>query len=487
MGRRIIFPILCLLAFVEFSSGQEKNETKAKAFAAPTGTNALEVEGSDKAFFKVGPTRDGVTRAIADEVSPGVVFQFSPDAPNDFPAYDDNFVSPNKENEIFIPPIYKTDAEKEKDKEKEGQKKAKTTTPPPVVTTRRTNRPPPQAPRTLGTQPPPQFIPTRAPPPAPVPQQPSRPQVSSFQPVQTQTPPVQQTFTPPFRQPVQQTHQQQFVPQLPAQPFRPQQPRIPQQPAQGTQSPRPLRPFRTNNRRPFRPSAPRPSDPTGIRTGTCPFTIFYKSDPATQFDAFQAYTHFAVVVSVDQCARTCHEFNCFMAFFDPINRHCQFNVGNRGSQSCPTYPNPLLRNNVPLSAVPLRISCITCQRSRESSFHSPKETIITSTSASAEVHEYSSTEKVDSPETSESTGSELIKLQMHQLLPSEVSKELDGQTPHPSSYEIVNSTEDEPSDLTTPGSTKRVSKKILHKTTGITTTFQRIAAAEKVLESSEFA
>ena len=47
MKRRILLPILCLLTFIQVSVGQ----TKAKAFAAPTGPNALEVEGTDKTFF----------------------------------------------------------------------------------------------------------------------------------------------------------------------------------------------------------------------------------------------------------------------------------------------------------------------------------------------------------------------------------------------------------------------------------------------------
>jgi hypothetical protein len=42
----------------------------------------------------------------------------------------------------------------------------------------------------------------------------------------------------------------------------------------------------------------------------CRNTIFYTPQPVTAFDVQRIYTHFAMVVSVDQCARTCHEFNC---------------------------------------------------------------------------------------------------------------------------------------------------------------------------------
>uniref|UniRef100_A0AC34FVT1 Apple domain-containing protein n=1 Tax=Panagrolaimus sp. ES5 TaxID=591445 RepID=A0AC34FVT1_9BILA len=559
---------------------QEEGAERPKAFAAPTGLNALDIDGTDKAFFKIGPTRDGITRAIADEVSPRIKLEFPPNSPNDSPAYDDNLVEATGEEDLFIPSIYRNETEKEKEekktttttrapqtttqrrvtfgreplaptfntprpsvpqppvrlppavqtfeigptrdgitraiadevspriklefppnspndspayddnlveatgeedlfipsiyrneteKEKEEKKTTTTTRAPQTTTQRRvtfgreplaptfnTPRPPvPQPPVRLppavqtfgGPQPPPRVPlppapqqtrtpppvfqtrpppppvpqPTRPPPPPPVfqtllPQTRPPPPAPVFQTRPPQTlPPAPAPTRPPFQQqpqplpgfrpllPIQRPLQPQTLPafQQPAQPFipqlrpaqqtrpppppttprpvftqppppPPQQPQqqqpfrprprpaiqpIAQQPQQPTPAPRPLRPFRPAGGRPFRPR-PRPQDPTGLRTGFCPFTIFYQSGPAAAFEAQQTYTHFASVVSVDQCARTCHEFKCDAAFFDSANRHCQFNPGqgsNAPPPSCPTYPSPFLRNNVPLSAVPLKI------------------------------------------------------------------------------------------------------------------------------------
>jgi hypothetical protein len=269
------------------------------------------------------------------------------------------------------------------------------TRPPPPAPVFQTRPPPPppvfqtRPPQTLAPAPAPTRAPFQQPQPLPAfrPQQPQRP-------LQPQTLPAFQQPAQPFipqLRPVQQTRRPQPPPTTPRptfiqpspppqlqpfqqQPFRPrprpqpqpqqQQPQQPQQ-QQPTPAPRPLRPFRPAGNRPQRPRQ-RPEDPTGLRTGFCPFTIFYQSGPAAAFEAQQTYTHFASVVSVDQCARTCHEFNCEAAFFDSANRHCQFNPGqgSNAAASCPTYPSPFLRNNVPLSAVPLKISCITCQRRR---------------------------------------------------------------------------------------------------------------------------
>ena len=83
----------------------------------------------------------------------------------------------------------------------------------------------------------------------------------------------------------------------------------------------------------------------------CHNTIFYESVPANPMELQVPFTHFAVVVSVDQCARTCHEFNCATAYFDPVTRRCQFNPSTvfsvqRGT--CPDWPNPLYRLVPPL-------------------------------------------------------------------------------------------------------------------------------------------
>ncbi|KAI6218151.1 hypothetical protein M3Y99_01729800 [Aphelenchoides fujianensis] len=121
-------------------------------------------------------------------------------------------------------------------------------------------------------------------------------------------------------------------------------------------------------------TAPPPPPPTaapraplgGLRTGVCARTIYYKPQEASATEIAQVYSHFAVVVSVDQCARTCHEFNCAQALFDPTNRHCQFNPGTIRSQpqSCEAWPNPLYRNNVPITSRPLLLRCVTCQARR---------------------------------------------------------------------------------------------------------------------------
>lgn len=76
---------------------------------------------------------------------------------------------------------------------------------------------------------------------------------------------------------------------------------------------------------------------------------------------------------------------------------------------------------------------------------------------------------------------------MHKLFPAEASGESKEQLAHASSLEIDNSTEDETSGPNTSEQKQPVLRKVLHKTTGITKSFQRIPAAEKVFESREFA
>lgn len=45
---------------------------KAKAFSAPINDNALELDGEQKSFFKVGGYRDGVQKAIFDETQKNI-------------------------------------------------------------------------------------------------------------------------------------------------------------------------------------------------------------------------------------------------------------------------------------------------------------------------------------------------------------------------------------------------------------------------------
>uniref|UniRef100_A0AC35U504 Apple domain-containing protein n=1 Tax=Rhabditophanes sp. KR3021 TaxID=114890 RepID=A0AC35U504_9BILA len=111
----------------------------------------------------------------------------------------------------------------------------------------------------------------------------------------------------------------------------------------------------------------RPQPNTGnLRTGVCRASIFYLTSVPNQHDTNQQFTHFALVVSVDQCARTCHEFNCAVAIFDSNTKHCQFIPATSFSireGQCPNWPNPLFRNNA-LGTNSIRISCVTCQRRR---------------------------------------------------------------------------------------------------------------------------
>lgn len=46
----------------------------------------------------------------------------------------------------------------------------------------------------------------------------------------------------------------------------------------------------------------------------CRASIFYISAPVQNTIARSRFTHYAITISVDQCARTCHEFNCAVRF-----------------------------------------------------------------------------------------------------------------------------------------------------------------------------
>ncbi|KAE9419513.1 hypothetical protein Angca_000510 [Angiostrongylus cantonensis] len=102
-----------------------------------------------------------------------------------------------------------------------------------------------------------------------------------------------------------------------------------------------------------------------LRTGVCPLSIFYISTPINGPSRL-TFSHFAVAVTVDQCARTCHEFNCAIAHYNPNNGHCEFNPSTafaiRNGQ-CPAWPAFHYRNNV-VANEPVRVFCVTCQRPR---------------------------------------------------------------------------------------------------------------------------
>ncbi|VDM62225.1 unnamed protein product [Angiostrongylus costaricensis] len=97
----------------------------------------------------------------------------------------------------------------------------------------------------------------------------------------------------------------------------------------------------------------------------CPLSIFYISTPL-KGPSRLTFSHFAVAVTVDQCARTCHEFNCAIAHYNPGNGHCEFNPSTafaiRNGQ-CPAWPAFHYRNNV-VANEPVRVFCVTCQRPR---------------------------------------------------------------------------------------------------------------------------
>ncbi|CAO4364035.1 unnamed protein product [Caenorhabditis nigoni] len=330
-------------------------------------------QGGDKFKIYVG-TIDGVRRELFNEVDGGQIEVAPDNTPNvqdPFGAYDDNnVVSADNEKLLFVPKPYRPGGDK---KEPKKTTQAPTTTPrttrPPATTIRTipfvqttpatfatlppapvTTRPPPVVqpfiPQTVAT-----IAPSFVRPPAPTapprviaPQQPQpiRP-IQSFQPQpfrpqpQTFQPRPQPVFTPaPFTQP----------------PFRP-------QPTFATRPPQP----------PPAPTTPAPRFPPqsgqNLRSGQCPASIFYISTPISGPSRL-TFTHFAVAVTVDQCARTCHEFNCAIAHYNPLNGHCEFNPSTafaiRNGQ-CPAWPSLHYRNNV-VANEPVRIFCVTCQRPR---------------------------------------------------------------------------------------------------------------------------
>ncbi|KHJ87272.1 hypothetical protein OESDEN_12958 [Oesophagostomum dentatum] len=163
---------------------------------------------------------------------------------------------------------------------------------------------------TFGRQPavqtPPPVAPTAAP----------RAPVAAFTPAPVQPQPQPQPFVPQQERPPQPS--QPFRPrtrlppfQPPTQPFRPQQPF---QPQFQTQPPFQPQQFRTQ---PPPPTTPAPQLPfasqQNLRTGVCPMSIFYISTPINGPTRL-SFTHFAIAVTVDQCARTCHEFNCAVSY-----------------------------------------------------------------------------------------------------------------------------------------------------------------------------
>uniref|UniRef100_A0A915P566 Apple domain-containing protein n=2 Tax=Meloidogyne floridensis TaxID=298350 RepID=A0A915P566_9BILA len=335
-------------------------QDRRTAFAAPTNNilrpqqkqpfNSIALNGENKQFFKIH-YRDGIQKAIFDETQRRAPpdFEESNDiAGRNFDIYDDlSLVEPHRESSIFVPLIYRNETSSE-EASNEKKKLFLTLKPQKVQQTVR----PLVAPELIGRQ----QISVRTTSPRPttpiIGRPPSQQTFAQLVPSQTVLP-IQPTTIRPLPQPSRRPPPQQ--PQFPQQGFQ-QQSRFISTPPTTQQTS-----FQTSNN-------PIPNENiASIRTGVCQQSIFYTTQQVTGVDILKAYTHFAVVVSVDQCARTCHEFNCEVAILDPNTRHCQFNPSTafRLSSECPQWPNPLYRNNAVLGTELIRIQCITCQRKKK--------------------------------------------------------------------------------------------------------------------------
>ncbi|CAI5441267.1 unnamed protein product [Caenorhabditis angaria] len=317
--------LLITLLAIGYTLAQEKTVAE-RAISEPG-------QGGDKFKIYVG-TIDGVRREIFNEVDGGQIEvqpDNTPNAADPFGAYDDNnVISTDNEKILFVPKPYRPGGDKKK------------TTKKPFTTTTTT-----AAPTTIRTIPFVQttpFVPVTL---APVTRQPFRP-VPQPQPLAT--------IAPAFNRPPPTAPPRVIQPQRPIQPIQPQQPFRPQTVPPVQTAPPPTTPA---PRPPFHPQG------NNLRSGQCAASIFYISTPISGPSRL-TFTHFAVAVTVDQCARTCHEFNCAIAHYNPLNGHCEFNPSTafaiRNGQ-CPAWPSLHYRNNV-VANEPVRIFCVTCQRPR---------------------------------------------------------------------------------------------------------------------------
>uniref|UniRef100_A0A915LHT6 Apple domain-containing protein n=1 Tax=Meloidogyne javanica TaxID=6303 RepID=A0A915LHT6_MELJA len=289
-----------LLLSFEHSLEERHNERdnvgsgdRRTAFAAPTNNilrpqqkqpfNSIALNGENKQFFKESNDIAGRNFDIYDDLS---------------------LVEPHRESSIFVPLIYRNETSSE-EASNEKKKLFLTLKPQKVQQTVR----PLVAPELIGRQ----QISVRTTSPRPttpiIGRPPSQQTFAQLVPSQTVLP-IQPTTIRP-------------LPQLSRRPP-PQQPQFPQKGFQ--QQSRFISTPPTTQQTSFQTSNnPIPNENiASIRTGVCQQSIFYTTQQVTGVDILKAYTHFAVVVSVDQCARTCHEFNCEVAILDPNTRHCQF-------------------------------------------------------------------------------------------------------------------------------------------------------------------
>ncbi|VDD87428.1 unnamed protein product [Enterobius vermicularis] len=262
-------------------------------------------------YVTLGPVRNGTQRAVFDEVVDNNIETFNADIAvspaDDLSGYDDNFVDLNDEKEIFIPKQYRSGSDKSEEKSKESSESAQET----IESTNKINA----------------LTPTSSG---------STKQITEPRPSKVAKP------TEPAQPPPAFSHRQQEKPNT--HPSRP-----------------PTRPP------PKRPALKKEDVAADLRTGRCFASIFYLSSPSPPKPRI-TFSHFAMTVSVDQCARTCHEFNCAIAHFDPSSGRCQFNPSTAFALKegqCPAWPSKHYRNNV-VAAKPLRIFCVQCRRSRKS-------------------------------------------------------------------------------------------------------------------------
>ncbi|VDN04915.1 unnamed protein product [Thelazia callipaeda] len=351
----------------------------------PNGENELDFD--DQKVVTLGPPRDGFQRAIFDEVAMNDINRLSAEditlVKNDIGAYDDKFVDLREEEPLFIPKAYRNDIHKgEKTKSTVKVNRVVTDTPPKQGNTlartlqsniSRTSLLP------LITRPP---VTTQLPFQSPQTQFFLRPQFSLRPPISPpriitqQQLPTRISFRPQiipketllFPQSSQFFQRQQhfrngFIFTTPQPTLSPLQ--SASVGADNRQGPLilPVRSRQQPSRLTIRPPISSLITSDSLRTGVCHASIFYISTPM-QGSTRNSFTHFAITVSVDQCARTCHEFNCAIAHYDPSTGHCQFNPSTAFSireGQCPPWPATHYKNNV-RSTIPLRIFCVQCHR-----------------------------------------------------------------------------------------------------------------------------
>ncbi|KAK6104173.1 hypothetical protein QQG55_15265 [Brugia pahangi] len=327
-----------------------------------------EIDFGGQKIVTLGPPRSGLQRAVFDEVPvddingltgndncplTGEITQLK----NDIDAYDDKVVDLRGEDPLFIPKPYRNEKEEQKVTKSSatvaGKNRASFTTLPQIAPVHLTVKLPlPSQPPVRSSQllPRKEFLFKSTP----------LPRIITQQQLSTRT-----SFRPKTKTSFLVSRLPQFVKQ-------PQQLRTNLiAPTSTTISPHPTETVPTiPHAQSSQPSSqiglPSQSHSTSnsLRTGVCHASIFYISTPM-QNPKKHSFTHFAITVSTDQCARTCHEFNCAIAHYDPITGRCQFNPSTAFAMrkgQCPPWPATHYKNNIQTNT-PLRIFCVQCHRS----------------------------------------------------------------------------------------------------------------------------